>query len=123
MYLFRAADNRGQRVTSFCPKPEIVKQLRAAPTNSDNRPPDRPSIDGSRSYPAAIRELKAEGQSDQLVVTAVDGMQTIVLNLIIGTWIYGSAQEFVKSGILRDLPDFLKSDVFGVGDGHALCFQ
>jgi len=35
----------------------------------------------------------------------------------------GSPQEFVKSGILRSLPGFLKSDVFGVGHGHAACFQ
>ena len=34
-----------------------------------------------------------------------------------------SPQEFVKSGILRGFPEFLKSDVFGVGDGHTLCFQ
>ena len=32
-------------------------------------------------------------------------------------------KKFVRSGILRGLPDFLKSDVFGVGDGHSLCFQ
>jgi DNA-binding helix-hairpin-helix protein with protein kinase domain len=32
----------------------------------------------------------------------------------------GSAREFVKSCILRGLLDFLKSDVFGVGDDHAL---
>jgi hypothetical protein len=36
---------------------------------------------------------------------------------------FGSAQEFVKSGILRGLRDFVKCDVFGVGDGHALRFQ
>lgn len=35
----------------------------------------------------------------------------------------GSPQEFVESGILRGLPGFLKSDVFGVGHGHALRFQ
>jgi hypothetical protein len=37
--------------------------------------------------------------------------------------LFGSAQEFVKSGILRGLRDFVKCDVFGVGDGHALRFQ
>ncbi len=35
----------------------------------------------------------------------------------------GSPQEFVRRCILRGFPDFLKSDVFGVGDGHAPCFQ
>jgi hypothetical protein len=35
----------------------------------------------------------------------------------------GAPQEFVRTGILRGLLDFLKSDVFGVGDGHALRFQ
>ena len=37
--------------------------------------------------------------------------------------IWGSEREFVRSGILRGFGDFLKNDVFGVGDGHALCFQ
>ena len=36
---------------------------------------------------------------------------------------FGSPQEFVGGGILRGFPDFLKSDVFGVGHGHALRFQ
>jgi len=35
----------------------------------------------------------------------------------------GSPQEFVRRGILRAFPDLLKSDVFGVGYGHAPCFQ
>jgi SAM-dependent methyltransferase len=35
----------------------------------------------------------------------------------------GSPQEFVRRGILRGFPGFLKSDVFGVGYGHAPCFQ
>jgi hypothetical protein len=35
----------------------------------------------------------------------------------------GSPQEFVRSCILRGFPGFLKSDVFGVGHGHALRFQ
>lgn len=33
---------------------------------------------------------------------------------------YGSAREFVKSGILRGLLDLLESDVLGVGDDHPL---
>jgi hypothetical protein len=36
---------------------------------------------------------------------------------------FGSPQEFVRSGILRGFPDFLKSDVFSVGHSHALRFQ
>src|ERR1700693_3282213 len=35
----------------------------------------------------------------------------------------GCPQDFVRSGILRDFPVFLKSDVFGVGHRHALRFQ
>jgi hypothetical protein len=35
----------------------------------------------------------------------------------------GSPLELVISGILRGFPNLLKSDVFGVGHGHALCFQ
>jgi hypothetical protein len=35
----------------------------------------------------------------------------------------GSPQEFITSGILRGFPVFLKSDVFGVGHGHAPGFQ
>ena len=35
----------------------------------------------------------------------------------------GSAREFVRSGILRGLPRFLKSDVFGVGGSHTFCLQ
>jgi hypothetical protein len=37
--------------------------------------------------------------------------------------IFGSPQEFITSGILRGFPVFLKSDVFGVGHGHAPGFQ
>ncbi len=35
----------------------------------------------------------------------------------------GSPQEFVGNGILRGFLDLPKSDVFGVGCGHALCFE
>jgi hypothetical protein len=35
----------------------------------------------------------------------------------------GSPREFVRRGILRGFPGFLKSDIFGVGHGHAPCFQ
>ena len=37
--------------------------------------------------------------------------------------IFGSAREFVRSGILRGLRGFAKNDELGVGDGHSLCFQ
>ena len=36
--------------------------LQAALANPDNRPPHVLSVDGNRSYRAAIRELKTEGQ-------------------------------------------------------------
>jgi transposase-like protein len=65
MYLFRAVDNRGQTVDFYLCETrdrEAAKRfLRAALANPDNRPPHVFSVDGSRSYPAAIRELKAEG--------------------------------------------------------------
>jgi hypothetical protein len=36
---------------------------------------------------------------------------------------FGSEREFVKSGILRGFPDFVKRHVFDIAHGHALCFQ
>jgi transposase-like protein len=66
MYLFRAVDNRGQTVDFYLSETrdrEAAKRfLQAALANPDNRVPHVFSIDGSRSYPAAIRDLKAEGQ-------------------------------------------------------------
>lgn len=66
MYLFRAVDNHGQTVDFYLSETrdrEAAKRfLRAALANPDNRPPHVLSIDGNRSYPAAIRELKAEGE-------------------------------------------------------------
>ena len=66
MYLFRAVDDRGQTV-DFCLSEtrdrEAAKRfLQVALANPDNRPPYVLSVDGNRSYPAAIRELKAEGK-------------------------------------------------------------
>ena len=49
-----------------------------------------------------------------------DAQHPIVL---ISGCLLGSPQEFVRSGILRGFPDFLKSDVFSVGHSHALRFQ
>jgi hypothetical protein len=40
-----------------------------------------------------------------------------------GVSIVGSEREFVRSAILRGLPDFLKRDVFRVGDRHPLGLQ
>jgi transposase, IS6 family len=66
MYLFRGVDNRGQTVDFYLSETrdrEAAKRfLQAALANPDNRSPHVFSVDGSRSYPAAIRELKAEGQ-------------------------------------------------------------
>ena len=66
MYLFRAVDNHGQTVDFYLSETrdrEAAKRfLQAALANADNRPPHVLSIDGNRSYPAAIRELKAEGE-------------------------------------------------------------
>jgi hypothetical protein len=35
----------------------------------------------------------------------------------------GSPQEFVSNGILRGFLDVLKSDIFGIGNGHAASLQ
>jgi hypothetical protein len=35
----------------------------------------------------------------------------------------GSPREFGQVAVLGGFPDFLKSDIFGVGDGHAAGFQ
>jgi hypothetical protein len=57
--------------------------------------------------------------------TQVTSGSLIFTYVIDGTsqYYYGSPQELVRSGILRGFPGFLKSDVFGVGHGHALRFQ
>jgi transposase, IS6 family len=66
MYLFRAVDNHGQTVDFYLSETrdrEAAKRfLKAALANPDNRSPHVFSVDGSRSYPAAIRELKVQGQ-------------------------------------------------------------
>src|SRR5215469_15461780 len=66
MYLFRAVDNRGQTIDFYLSETrdrEAAKLfLQAALANPDNRPPHVLSVDGNRSYPAAIRDLKADGQ-------------------------------------------------------------
>jgi IS6 family transposase len=66
MYLFRAVDSYGQTVDFYLSETrdrdaaEVF--LRRAVANPDNRPPHVFATDGLRSYPAAIRELKAEGE-------------------------------------------------------------
>ena len=66
MYLFRAVDTSGQTVDFYLSQTrdrEAAKIfLRKALPNQDNRPPHVFTRDGLRSYPAAIRELKAEGE-------------------------------------------------------------
>lgn len=66
MYLFRAVDSLGQTVDFYLSERrdrEAAKIfLRQALSNPDNRPPFVFARDGLRSYPAAIRELQAEGQ-------------------------------------------------------------
>src|SRR5689334_13805090 len=66
MYLFRAVDNCGQTIDFYLSETrdrEAAKRfLQAALTNPDNHPPHVLSVDGNRSYPAAIRDVKADGQ-------------------------------------------------------------
>jgi transposase, IS6 family len=66
MYLFRAVDSHGQTVDFYLSETrdrEAAKIfLTNALANSDNRPPHVFVRDGLRSYPAAIRELKAEAR-------------------------------------------------------------
>ena len=66
MYLFRAVDAHGQTVDFYLSETrdrEAAKIfLLKALANPDNRPPHVFATDGLRSYPAALRELKAEGK-------------------------------------------------------------
>ena len=66
MYLFRAVDSQGETVDFYLSETrdrEAAKIfLRKALANPDNRPPHVFCRDGLRSYPAAIRDLRAEGQ-------------------------------------------------------------
>ena len=65
MYLFRAVDSAGQPVDFYLSETrdrEAAKLfLKRALANADNRPPRVFARDGLRSYPAAVRELQAEG--------------------------------------------------------------
>jgi transposase-like protein len=66
MYLFRAVDSYGQTVDFYLSETrdrEAAKLfLRKAMANPDNQSPYVFATDGLRSYPAAIREMKAEAQ-------------------------------------------------------------
>ena len=68
MYLFRAVDSGGQTVDFYLSETrdrEAAKNfLEQALATPDNRPPHVLARDGLRSYPAAIRDLHAEGQLD-----------------------------------------------------------
>jgi hypothetical protein len=73
---------------------------------------------------AKIIELEAIPESVQNVMH--NDSQTKLSYNLAWTKTYlkkGSPQEFVGGAILRGFPDFLKSDVFGVGHGHTLRFQ
>src|SRR5206468_7293115 len=65
-YLFRAVDSDGDTVDFYLSEKrdrEAAKAfLEKALWNPDNRAPRVLCMDGSRSYPAAIRELCDEGQ-------------------------------------------------------------
>ena len=66
MYLFRAVDGHGDTVDFYLSETrdrEAAKAfLQKALSNPDNRPPRLLYMDGNRSYPAAIRDLQAEGR-------------------------------------------------------------
>lgn len=66
MYLFRAVDNRGDTVDFYLSETrdrDAAKRfLQKALANPDNRPPRVFSVDGNRSYQAAIRELRNDGE-------------------------------------------------------------
>ena len=66
MYLFGAVDNRGATVDFYLSETrdrDAAKRfLQTALANPDNRPPRVFSVDGNRSYGAAIRELRNDGE-------------------------------------------------------------
>jgi transposase-like protein len=65
-YLFRAVDSQGQTVDFYLSAKRDRQAaklfLKKALSNPDNRPPHVFAQDGLRSYPAALRELQAEGR-------------------------------------------------------------
>ena len=104
MYLFRAVDNHGQTVDFYLPETrdsEAAKRfLQIALANPDNRPPQVLSIDDIRSYPAAIRKLKAE-QTGELHVAGPVLAQSLTDDALIDEYrlylrpvVLGSGQPF-----------------------------
>jgi len=69
MYLFRAVDSHGDTVDFYLSETrdrEAAKTfLQKALSNPDNRKPHLLCMDGCRIYPAALRDLRAEGQLSQ----------------------------------------------------------
>src|SRR4051812_36105331 len=65
MYLFRAVDGHGQTVDFYLSETRdrvAAKLFLQQALDPDNQPPNVFAGDGLRSYPAAIRELQAEGK-------------------------------------------------------------
>jgi transposase, IS6 family len=66
MYLFRAVDNRGETVDFYLSETrdrDAAKRfLQTALAGPDNPPPRVFSVDGNRSYRAAIREMLSTGE-------------------------------------------------------------
>jgi len=66
MYLFRAVDSHSDTVDFYLSETRDRQAAKAflqkALSNPDNRTPSVMYVDGSRIYPAAIRELQAEGK-------------------------------------------------------------
>ena len=88
-YLFRAVDNRGATVDFYLSETrdrEAAKRfLQTAPANPDNRPPRVFSVDGNRSYRAAIRDCAMTVSLSRSVATDARGTETTASNPIIGT--------------------------------------
>ena len=74
MYLFRAVDSRGATVDfNLCESRDrdaAKRFLQLALPNPDNRPPRVFSVDGNRSYGAAIRELRNDGEFTKVPLPA-----------------------------------------------------
>jgi hypothetical protein len=81
------------------------------------------------SFPAAIKVYLCTVACDMR--RSIDGLSMMAEHIVrcnpfsghLLVFCNGSPQEFVRSGILRGFPGLLKGDIFGIGHGHALCFQ
>jgi hypothetical protein len=89
MYLFRSVDNRGDTVDFYLSETRdrdaSRRFLQTALANPDNRPPRVFSIDGNRSYRAAIRDCAMTVSLSRSVATDARGTETTASNQIIGT--------------------------------------